>query len=66
MGYIEAYNLDKDGHWQDINDIPRWTQIDCQSCGKASLCSDIVIVVQNASTNPTAKWQCKNCWAFNG
>ena len=30
MGYIEVYNIDKDGEWTDLDDIPFITVINCQ------------------------------------
>ena len=43
MGYIEVYNIDKDGEWTDLEDVPMITTINCQLCNEATLAHDIII-----------------------
>jgi len=43
MGYIEVYNIDKDGEWTDLDDIPMITVINCQLCNEPTEAHDIII-----------------------
>jgi hypothetical protein len=67
MGYIEVYNIDKDGEWTDLNDIPFITTINCQLCNEPTEAHDIIIPAIITDGNLVAgTWQCKKCHAVNG
>jgi len=67
MGYIEVYNIDKDGEWQDLNDIPFITTINCQLCNEPTEARDIIIPAVIKHRELTAgTWQCRKCKAVNG
>jgi hypothetical protein len=67
MGYIEVYNIDKDGEWQDLNDIPFITTINCQLCNEPTEAHDIIIPAVIKDGELTAgTWQCRKCKAVNG
>ena len=67
MGYIEVYNIDKDGEWQDLDDIPMITSINCQLCNEQTLAHDIIIpAVIKDGILTAGTWQCKKCHAVNG
>jgi len=67
MGYIEVYNIDKDGEWTDLEDVPMITTINCQLCNEPTLAHDIVIPAIITDGNLVAgTWQCKKCHAVNG
>ena len=67
MGYIEVYNIDKDGEWQDINDIPFITVINCQLCNEPTEAWNIIahIVIKDDQVT-VGTWQCRKCKAVNG
>jgi hypothetical protein len=67
MGYIELYNIDNDGGWTDLNDIPFIETINCQLCNEPTEARDIVanIVIKDAQPSVGA-WQCRKCHAVNG
>ena len=67
MGYIEVYNIDKDGEWTDLEDVPMITTINCQLCNEPTLAHDIIIPAIITDGNLVAgTWQCKKCHAVNG
>jgi hypothetical protein len=67
MGYIEVYNIDKDGEWTDLDDIPMITVINCQLCNEPTEAHDIIIPAIITDGNLVAgTWQCKKCHAVNG
>ena len=67
MGYIEVYNIDKDGEWTDLNDIPMITVINCQLCNEPTEAHDIIIpAVIKDGVLTAGTWQCRKCKAVNG
>ena len=67
MGYIEVYNIDKDGEWQDLNDIPFITVINCQLCNEPTEAHDIIIpAVIKDGVLTAGTWQCRKCQTVNG
>jgi len=67
MGYVEIYNIDKDGEWTKLEDVPMITTINCQLCNEPTLAHDIIIPAIIADGVLTAgTWQCKKCHAVNG
>jgi hypothetical protein len=67
MGYIEVYNIDKDGEWTDLDDIPFITTINCQLCNEPTEAHDIIIpAVIKDGTLTAGTWQCRKCKAVNG
>ena len=67
VGYIEVYNIDKDGEWTDLNDIPFITTVNCQLCNEPTEAHDIIIpaVIQDGILT-AGTWQCRKCKAVNG
>jgi hypothetical protein len=67
MGYIELYNIDNDGGWTDLNDIPFIETINCQLCNEPTEARDIVahIVIKDGQPS-VGQWQCRKCHAVNG
>jgi hypothetical protein len=67
MGYVEIYNIDKDGEWTDLEDVPMFTTINCQLCNEPTLASDIIIpAVIKDGVLTAGTWQCRKCKAVNG
>ena len=67
MGHVEVYNIDKDGEWTDINDIPFITTVNCQLCNEPTLASDITITARIVEGIVVAgTWSCNKCRAVNG
>ena len=67
MGYIEVYNIDKDGEWTDLDDIPMITVINCQLCNEPTEARDIVANIVIKEEKPVVgAWQCRKCHAVNG
>ena len=67
MGYVEVYNIDKDGQWQDLNDIPFITTVNCQLCNEPTEAHDIIVTARIVEGEVVAgTWQCKKCKAVNG
>ena len=67
MGYIEVYNIDKDGEWTDLDDIPMITVINCQLCNEPTEAHDIIIpAVIKDGILTAGTWQCRKCKAVNG
>jgi hypothetical protein len=67
MGYIEVYNIDKDGEWTDLDDIPMMTVINCQLCNEPTEAHDIIIpAVIKDGVLTAGTWQCRKCKAVNG
>jgi hypothetical protein len=67
MGYVEVYNIDKDGQWQDLNDIPFITTVNCQLCNELTEAHDIIVTARIVDGEVVAgTWQCKKCKAVNG
>jgi hypothetical protein len=67
MGYVEVYNIDKDGEWTDLEDVPMYTSINCQLCNEETLAHDIIIpAIIKDGVLTAGTWQCKKCHAVNG
>lgn len=67
MGYIEVYNIDKDGEWTDINDIPMVETVNCQLCNEPTEASDIIVSAQIKDGKVVSgTWSCRKCRAVNG
>ena len=67
MGYIEVYNIDKDGEWTDLEDVPLYDTILCQLCNEPTLASDITITARIVEGVVVAgTWSCNKCKAVNG
>jgi hypothetical protein len=67
MGYVEIYNIEKDGEWTDLEDVPLYDTILCQLCNEPTLASDIIIPAIITDGNLIAgTWQCRKCHAVNG
>ncbi len=67
MGYVEIYNIEKDGEWTDLEDVPMYDTILCQLCNEPTLASDIIIPAIITDGNLIAgTWQCRKCHAVNG
>jgi len=67
MGYVEIYNIEKDGEWTDLEDVPMYDTILCQLCNEPTLANDIIIPAIITDGNLIAgTWQCRKCHAVNG
>ena len=67
MGYVEVYNIDKDGQWQDLNDIPFITTVNCQLCNEPTEAHDIIVTARIVDGQVVAgTWQCRKCKTVNG
>jgi len=67
MGYIEVYNIDKDGEWTDLDDIPYITTVNCQLCNEPTEAHDIIVTARIVDGQVVAgTWQCRKCKTVNG
>ena len=67
MGYVEIYNIDKDGEWTNLEDVPMITTINCQLCNEPTEAHDIVAEIKFKDDLPiVGAWQCRKCKAVNG
>jgi hypothetical protein len=67
MGYVEIYNIERDGEWTRLEDVPMYDTINCQLCNEPTLASDIIIPATIKDGELVAgTWQCKKCHAVNG
>ena len=67
MGYVEVYNIDKDGEWTDLNDIPFITTVNCQLCNEPTEAHDIILTARIVNGEVVAgTWQCRKCNTVNG
>jgi len=46
MGYVEVYNVDGEGGWTDINDIPFIETVNCQLCNEPTEARDIMAIIR--------------------
>ena len=67
MGYVEVYNVEGEGGWTDLNDIPFIETIKCQLCNEPTEASDIIAHILIKDGQPSVgAWQCRKCHAVNG
>jgi hypothetical protein len=67
MGYVELHNLNNDGQWVDLKDIPFIETINCQLCNEPTKANDIVADIHLKDNQlSVGAWQCRKCKAVNG
>ena len=67
MGHIEIHNLNNDGKWTDLEDVPMFDRINCQMCNEPTEAHDIVAEIHFKDDQPVVgAWQCRKCKAVNG
>jgi hypothetical protein len=67
MGYVELHNLNNNGQWVDLKDIPFIETINCQLCNEPTKASDIVADIHLKDNQlSVGAWQCRKCKAVNG
>ena len=67
MGYVEVYNVEGEGGWTNLDDIPLTETLNCQLCNEPTEAWNIIanIVIKDGLAS-VGQWQCRKCHAVNG
>ncbi len=62
MGYVEVHNVDGEGGWTDLDDIPLIETVNCQLCNEPTEAWNIManIVIKDGLVS-VGQWQCRKC-----